>query len=94
MFIWKYMLERRRVQTIRMPKGSKILSLQTQFAKPCLWIAFDRQNHDYYHRVEEARSFVTIGTGEDVPDTLSSLNFLGTYQIDNGAEVYHVFEQR
>ncbi len=94
MIIWKYVLERRRIQTIRMPKGCKILSLQTQFLKPSLWVGFDHQNRDYYHRVEEARVFVTIGTGEDVPDSLSSMNFLGTYQVDNGAEIYHVFEQR
>lgn len=94
MIILKYVLERRRLQTILMPKGCKILSLQTQFEKPCLWIAFDRQNSDSYDRVDEARAFVTIGTGENVPDTLSSMNFVGTYQVDNGAEVYHVFEQR
>ncbi len=94
MIILKHVLKRRRLQTIRMPKCCKIPSLQTQFEKPCLWIAFDRQTGDSYDRVDEARDFLTIGTGEDVPDTLSLMNFLGTYQVKNGSEVYHVFEQR
>ena len=93
MIIWKWELELRRTQLIRMPKGSKILSVQTQNGKPFIWAAFDHENRDYYHRAEETRSIVTVATGENVPDTVSSSKFLGTYQINDGSEIYHVFEE-
>lgn len=93
MMIWKYVLERRRVQTIRMPKGAQILSLQTQATKPCLWAAFEHEDQDYLNFKEETRTIVTLGTNDGANVSLSSLTFLGTYQIDNGNEVYHVFEK-
>lgn len=94
MIIWKWVLELSRVQKIQMPKACRILSLQTQYGKPVLYAAFEYHNQDGLNHKEETRTFVTVGTGDNVNVKLPSLHFLGTYQIDNGAEVYHVFEQR
>lgn len=35
--IWKYPLQVLDRQTLFMPPGAEILSLQTQFGNPCLW---------------------------------------------------------
>ena len=91
--IWKFVLERRELQEIQMPKGCRILSLQAQAGKPCLWAAFEHHNSNYFNRDEETRTFFTVGTGEHVTHSLSCLTFLGTYQLSNGDEVYHVFEK-
>ena len=82
--IYKYPLALEDKQTIQMPKGSSILCVQTQHGKPCLWAMVD-------HRVPSIDVKIEIyGTGETVsqPDWL---RYIGTFQINGGYEVYHVF---
>jgi hypothetical protein len=85
--IWKFELTTTDYQVIEMPAGSRILTIQTQYGKPCLWAQVDtgqpRQN-------VEIRIY---GTGHPI-DPLLNLRYLGTYQIGaNAVLVFHVFEE-
>jgi len=55
--IWKYPLETTDGQTIRMPKDSQILCVQTQFDRPCLWALVDP------NQPLEDRHILIFGTG-------------------------------
>jgi hypothetical protein len=83
--IWKYPLEATDVQMVKMPKGAKILCVQTQGQTPCLWALIP----DTKATLEE-RHFSIYGTGhlhEKIPGT-----YIGTFQLMNGQLVFHVFE--
>lgn len=82
--IHKYMLSPTDMQEVRMPKGAKILCVQTQRDVPCIWAEVD------VHQPMETRVFTTIGTGHTFPPGV--LGYVGTYQIHNGRLVFHVYE--
>ena len=86
--IWKYQLEPIDNQDIEMPFNSKILTIQTQQEKPCLWALVDPSEKT------EKRHIEIFGTGHpihyDIGDT--ERNYIGSYQLENGALVFHVFE--
>lgn len=84
--IYKYELEVEDKQEIRMPKGAKILSVQTQHGNPCIWTLVD--NSEYH----EIRTFIMHGT--DHPCEESDLIFIGTIQMIDGNLVFHIFEQK
>lgn len=84
--IWKYELQNEGVQELKMPKGADILTVQTQYEKPCLWALV---NPD---AVEVSRGFMIYGTGHPVPTEPYPHKYIGTYQLSGGALVFHVFE--
>lgn len=69
-----------------MPKGSKIISAQSQNNDLCIWAKCDPQ----YSSVE--RHFRCVGTGREFPDK-ENLEFIATVQFDNGLTVVHLFER-
>lgn len=85
MVIWKWTLDVTDRQSLSIPVGAKLLTVQTQGNAPQLWALVD----------EEApavrRTFVTYGTGHPMPDADYG-TYVGTYQIHNGELVFHVFE--
>lgn len=83
--IWKYPLEVTDDQYIEMPSGSKILTVQIQNAIPCLWAMV------YPERPKERRHIRMHGTGHLIGDSLR-LKYISTFQIQDGALVFHVFE--
>ena len=86
--IWKFELETTDNQTIEMPIGSKILTVQTQNGKVCLWALVDPT-------VIKVKVFIDIfGTGHEIHYGENIIrNYLGTYQLQNGDLVFHVFER-
>ena len=83
MTIWKYPIEVTAKQLIAMPEGAKILTVQTQDGRPCLWALVDPE------RELKCRLVHTVGTGQEVP--LGARHYVGTYQLRGGLLVYHVF---
>lgn len=85
--IFKYPIECVPYQDIPMPEGH-VLSLQVQRDVPCLWALVDPQ------KPVTTRRLLTFGTGHDIkaPEDSVRLDFLGTYQIESGRFVFHVFE--
>lgn len=88
--VWKWRLDVTDHQTVSMPEGAQILSVQTQHEAPTLW-ALCNEAVPY-----EDRSIEIIGTGHNVPPAPSGTNrhFLGTFQLLDGGFVGHVFELR
>jgi hypothetical protein len=91
--IWKYPvmhLMRARVNlAVEMPKGAEILTLQVdqKDGMPCIWAVVDPDAEKEY------RTFLHVGTGQEVPwDTsgLAGLSYVGTWQMKDF--VFHTFE--
>lgn len=93
--IHKYSLETTDLQSIKIPRltGAKdfmnqFLCIDTQNGCPCLWCLVDtsEQEREVLLRV--------VGTGNPMSDLFSKEDYLGTYQLFNGAFVGHVFLER
>lgn len=82
--IWKYELPYEDNFSIQMPKAAKILDVQVQHEKPCIWALVD----DYADT--ETRTFFLFGTGHPVKPF--NVKYIGTFQMKGGALVYHLFE--
>lgn len=82
--IYKYPLEVTGSQSISMPKGAKVLCVQVQRDVPCLWAIVDLANE------VNLRRFRIWGTGHPVDE--SDLRYIGTFQLNEGGFVGHVFE--
>ena len=89
--IWKYELETIDQNKIEMPIKAEILTVQIQHGTPCLWVLVDPDldpNND-----KETRYFEVHGTGHIIRDDIvSTRNYIGTYQLNGGALIFHVFE--
>lgn len=86
--IYKYQLEVADEQTIKIPMNAELLSVQTQNEVPCLWALIDP------NEVTENRWIEIFGTGNPVNcDFGKERRFLGTFQLMNGALIFHAFER-
>lgn len=84
--IWKFQIETTDTQSIQMPIGSEILCVQTQNGKPCIWAMVDPEKQ------KEFRNLEIFGTGHTINDKIDRI-YIGTYQLNGGALVFHVFER-
>lgn len=82
--IWKYTLNGPRV-TLEMPQGAKILSLQVQGNVPQIWALVDTGQW------KVSRTFRALPTGAEFD--AAGLTYIGTFQINSGALVFHIFEE-
>ena len=87
--VWKYSFDRpESVVTFAMPIGAEFLTLQTQFNVPCVWMLVNPKAE------LENRTFVVFGTGHSMEwSGPRDLSYVGTFQLDGGAFVFHVFER-
>jgi hypothetical protein len=85
MKIWKYSLALTESQTLWLPEGSKLLTIQKQFDYPQLWALVDEKKRHV------ARNFRTHTTGVLLPDGDLG-EYIGSYQIFGGCKMLHVFE--
>ena len=83
--IYKYPLEVTDLQVFTMPTGGQILSVQVQNGIPCLWVLVKE-----LHK-REVRRIRIIGTGNPIGED-EHLTFIGTFQMEGGSLVFHVFE--
>lgn len=85
--IWKFNIVTTDRQTVSMPKGAEILCAQVQNGTVCLWAKVDTD------APSQLRGIETFGTGHPmVEDVGATRRYIGTYQLRNGALVFHVFE--
>lgn len=80
--IYKYEIE----QTIEMPVGAEILTIQLQHDIPNLWAVVDTEIEE-----KETRNFAIVGTGHAMED--GDMKYIGTFQLFDGGFVGHVFEK-
>lgn len=85
--IYKYQFLSTGKQTLTMPLGSKIVSIQMQHHYITVWAIVDRDQPD------ESRYFWILDTGEQIfePSGETKLYYLATVQA--GQMVWHVFEE-
>ena len=84
MTIWKFPV-RPDLPTLRLPKGARILCVQTQAGEPQLWVLVDKS------QPLESRRIRVYGTGWEMDE--AAREYLGTFQVEGGALVFHVFEE-
>ncbi len=85
--IWKQVLEATNEQTVQLPKGAKILCVQAQRETPCIWF----RTRDTKSKETESRTFAIYGT--DHEHHAITGEYIGTFQLQGGALVFHVFEK-
>ena len=84
--IHKYPLNVEALPTIKMPAGAQVLCVQVQKGAPCLWAIVDPDQPLEY------RYFRVCGTGYGFGMDRTNSRYIGTFQLDEGAFVGHVFE--
>lgn len=84
--VYTYPLDIQDEVIVMMPKGARVLSVQVQNGRPCLWAAVDPTEMEL-----EKRMFRIAGTGHPICDDVVD-GFIGTIQLYNGKLVFHVFE--
>lgn len=86
--IWKFELRSTDIQTLKVPKGYKVLTLQLQRGIPYIWIECDPNNDSTYLKLR------TYGTGHEITNEESErLSYVGTYLIHQDSIVLHVYQQ-
>ena len=83
--IWKYNLHPLSSQ-IMAPRGSRVLCVQAQHGTPRLWVEV------YPDEPVEPYPLAVYGTGHEIPDDPG--RYIGTFQIDDGAFVFHVYDKK
>lgn len=83
--VWKYRITPEDNQSIHLPVGAEVLSVQTQNGSPELWCLCNPKETNY-----ETRHFRLAGTGHPIEE--ANLVFIGTFQLDEGSLVFHLFE--
>lgn len=83
--IWKYAVEVKDNQSIAMPSGATILSIQEQHDQIQMWVLVDPK------LPQEERKFKIYGTGHTI-QYLANMKFIQTIPMNNGF-VWHVFEE-
>lgn len=86
--IYKYPFETSDVVELEIPEMAEILCVQTQAGKPCIWAKVDTEEI-----IEAPRRFRIFGTGHNLGGSADRLKYVGTYQINCGYLVFHVFEE-
>jgi len=81
--VWKFPLRVDDVVPVEMPEDAKLLTVQLQRGEPCLWALVCPE------APKRTRFLRIVGTGHPVEDDLL---YVGTFQLQNGALVFHLFE--
>lgn len=88
MNIWKYPIDLTGFQVVLMPEGAKILCVQIQNGKICLWARVDS------NLAGQDRKILIRGTGQEYDVRFPYIEeYIGTVQHANGNLVWHVFEE-
>jgi len=86
--IWKFDIEPCIACEISLPRDARILCVQVQHGRPRVWALVNP------HAEQEVRTFRVFGTGHPVPKPdKGELFYIGTFQIRDGALVFHLFEE-
>ena len=84
--IYKYPIEITDFQILNVPKESKVLTVQVQNGRACLWLKVDPSMPE-----EEMKVYI-FGTGHPMP--VLDLDYIGSVQMFGGRGVFHVFLER
>ncbi len=86
MKIFKYTVPVSDDDTVMMPQGADVLSVQTQNGVPVMWAVVDEKAKPLVpHR------FYVRGTGHNMGTAIGH-RFIGTFQLSGGSLVFHLFD--
>lgn len=83
--IYKYSLERKEFNVIRLPINAQVLSVESQGSTIYVWGLVDKEETE---TVEF--EFRTFGTGYTINPNINDYKFLGTVNLDNSS-MFHIF---
>ena len=84
--VWKFPTPIDDVFSIDLPKGAQILTVQVQRGEPCIWALVDPD------APKEKRHFVLLGTGHvHSKRLLEGCSYVGSYQVQGGQLVFHLW---
>ena len=84
--IYKYEIPMAGEFTIQMPEGAQVLDIQVQREAPMMWVLVDPE------KPIKHRHFRMYGTGHPISDDIAVLYHHGSFQLQNGNFLGHVFE--
>lgn len=85
--VYKYPLKIEDRQELSLPKGAKILRVDTQDGKPYIWALVETT------KAAVTRRFVMVGIGHPIAEDAVALPlYLGTIFLHDKRRVFHVFE--
>ena len=87
--IYKYELQPVDFQNLKLPKGSKIISVTEQYDKMVLYAIVDTDTLE-----TEIYDIAVKGTGHDFPEKLDTYTFLGSIKLIGGSLVFHIFYKK
>ncbi len=82
--VYKYPIIATDYFQLELPQDAQILTIQTQHSEPQLWALVDTD------ALMETRRFRLAGTGHPISD--ENLRYIGTFQLNGGTLVFHLFE--
>lgn len=68
-----------------LPKGAKILTVQTQDDKPYIWAEINDE------AIENKHYFALRGTGHPLKE--EGMKYIGTFQMIKGRVVFHLYDK-
>ena len=83
--IWKFPVKPE--MSLSLPRGAQILTVQSQHGTPQMWVQIDTEAPPR----EETRHFVAFGTGDRFDS--AGLTYIGTFQVESGMLVFHLYER-
>jgi hypothetical protein len=82
--VYKYPVVLNDEFTLGLPGKARVLTVQVQRGKPYLWALVDTEEPS------RLRHFRLAGTGHPINEPISE--YLGTFQVEGGLLVFHLFE--
>ncbi len=82
--VFKYPVPTNDYFFLDLPRGAEILTVQVQDSRPQIWALVNPENPI------ESRNFHLAGTGDSINER--NLIYIGTFQMSNGNNIWHLFE--
>lgn len=82
--IYKYPVELK--MTLELPLDATVLTVQMQHGTAQMWVLLNPE------APTTPRHFTVYGTGQTIPKTVTAATYIGTFQVDHGALIFHLFE--
>lgn len=71
--------------TLMMPTPAKVVHVEMQHDKPEMWVELNPDNPTF------PKTFSIVGTGHDIP---VNAQHCGSWQMDGGRFVFHLYEHQ
>ena len=84
--VYKYIIDYDDYFDLELPRGAQVLTVNKQYNNLILWALV---NPILPHI---KRYFRLAGTGHPIKESINILDYINTFQLEDGALIFHVFE--